>query len=242
MIHYHGGPITPQTCAIRAWSGRHAFISWANPEQIEVAAGVCQSFALDNGAFSLWGKSVDVDWLEYYRWAEEWLSHPACDWAIIPDVIGGTEDQNDALIDEWPHGNRGVPVWHTDESPERLVELASRWPRVALGSAAQYDVSRVARCLDRLAEVLPLISKDGRPVCKLHGLRMLRHEITNAVPLSSADSTNIARNIGMDGRWTGAYQPTTKEGRVDVLVQRIESVHTPGHLVSRDIQQEALFA
>ncbi|ECJ6460203.1 hypothetical protein AIG23_21385 [Salmonella enterica subsp. enterica serovar Newport] len=25
MIHYHGGPITPDTCAMKAWKGRHAF-------------------------------------------------------------------------------------------------------------------------------------------------------------------------------------------------------------------------
>ncbi len=24
MIHYHGGPITPDTCAIRAWKGAYA--------------------------------------------------------------------------------------------------------------------------------------------------------------------------------------------------------------------------
>ena len=27
MIHFHGGPITPDTCALKAWKGRHAFIS-----------------------------------------------------------------------------------------------------------------------------------------------------------------------------------------------------------------------
>ena len=37
MIHYHGGPITPETCAIRAWSGRHAFVSFAAPAQVKLA-------------------------------------------------------------------------------------------------------------------------------------------------------------------------------------------------------------
>lgn len=47
MIHYHGGPITPDTCALKAWKGRHAFISFANPGQIALASEVTQSFALD---------------------------------------------------------------------------------------------------------------------------------------------------------------------------------------------------
>lgn len=48
MIHFHGGPITPDTCALKAWKGRHAFISFANPGQLALASEVTQSFALDN--------------------------------------------------------------------------------------------------------------------------------------------------------------------------------------------------
>lgn len=225
MIHYHGGPITPETCALRAWSGRHAFVSFAHPGQIELSASVCQSFALDNGAFSLWKADKPTDWPAYYDWCERWLAHPACDWAVIPDVIGGTEAENDALIDEWPlEPTLGVPVWHLNESLDRFKALCYSWPRVALGSAAEYDVSRPSRCLARLAEALPRVR--GTMV-KLHGLRMLRPEIITRVPLSSADSTNVARNIGMDGAWRGSYAPATKEARVDVLVGRIESHQTP---------------
>lgn len=228
MIHYHGGPITPETCAIRAWSGRHAFVSFAEPRQVELAASVCQSFALDNGAFSIWKRGASIDWTGYYEWARLWLGHPACDFAIIPDVIGGSEEANDALLEEWPLGHRGVPVWHLNSSPERLARLAAKWPRVALGSAGDYDVSTPERCLARLAETLPRICDDlRRPLPKLHGLRMLRPEIVTRVPLASADSTNVARNVGIDAKWTGSYQPATKEGRVAVLLDRIESHQAP---------------
>lgn len=229
MIHYHGGPITPESCAMRAWRGRHAFISWAHPGQIELAAAVCQSFALDNGAFSAWKVGRAIDWDDYYRWSELWLRHPACDWAVIPDVIGGTEAENDALVRDWPLGFAGVPVWHLNESIGRLVRLAEDWPRIALGSAAEYDVARPGACLARLREaLLPISDEDGRPLVKLHGLRMLREEIITKVPLSSGDSTNAARNLGIDDAWRGTYAPATKETRVDVLVERIESHLTPG--------------
>ncbi len=72
MIHFHGGPITPDTCALKAWKGRHAFISFANPGQINLASEVTQSFALDNGAFSFWTKKSIVNWSEYYEFVARW--------------------------------------------------------------------------------------------------------------------------------------------------------------------------
>lgn len=228
MIHYHGGPITPETCARRVWTGRHGFVSYAHPVQVELAASVCQSFSLDNGAFSLWKAGKAVNWVGYYAWADQWLRHPACDWAIIPDVIGGSEQENDDLLDQWPHGTLGVPVWHMNESINRLVRLVTTWPRVALGSSAEWDVRKPKRCLQRLAQVFPHITdRNGAPLAKLHGLRMLNPAITQYVPLASADSTNVARNIGIDSAWTGSYAPATKETRADVLVERIERTPTP---------------
>lgn len=88
MIHYHGGPITPDTCAMKAWKGRHAFISFAHSGQINLAAEYCQSFALDNGAFTAWkatGKNK-IDWSDYYEFVARWKNHPGFDFAIIPDV------------------------------------------------------------------------------------------------------------------------------------------------------------
>lgn len=231
MIHYHGGPITPETCALRSWTGRHAFVSFAEPRQIELAASVCQSFALDNGAFSLWKAQKPTDWPAYYAWSAKWLAHPACDFAVIPDVIDGSEAENDALIAQWPHGTRGVPVWHLNESAARLVRLAQDWSRVALGSADEFDVSTPSAALGRLADVLPFIADAaGQVLTKLHGLRMLRPEAVTRVPLASADSTNVARNIGIDSAWCGNYAPATKEGRAQVLIERIESHQSPRDL------------
>lgn len=63
MIHFHGLPITPDTAAVSALSGGHAFVSFANPRQLGIAAEVCQSFALDNGAFPAWKSGNPIaDW------------------------------------------------------------------------------------------------------------------------------------------------------------------------------------
>lgn len=67
---------------------------------------------------------------------------------------------------------------------------------------------------------------EGLPVCKLHGLRMLSPAIFTRLPLASADSTNIARNIGIDRRWNGPYPPAGKAARVKIMRGRIEAFNT----------------
>lgn len=232
MIHYHGSPITPEKVAIAVLPGRHACVSFCDTRDLDLIARVCQSFIIDNGAFSMWRANKPVtDWRPFYEWVRHWLNHPACDWAVIPDVIGGTESENDALLNEWPFGQRGVPVWHLNESIDRLVRLAGAWPRIALGSAKEYDVRSPRHCLTRLGEALPAIcDEDGTPVTKLHGLRMLRSEIVTRVPLSSADSTNIARNVGYDKAWVGRYKPVSLSTRALVLAERIEQHQSPADI------------
>lgn len=36
MIHYHGTPITPETAAAVILAGRHAMVSYANPQMLEL--------------------------------------------------------------------------------------------------------------------------------------------------------------------------------------------------------------
>lgn len=232
MIHYHGGPITPDTCAIRAWRGRHAFVSFAATQQMNLAAEYCQSFAFDNGAFSFWKAGRAVDWLGFYVWVDTWRNHPGFDFAVIPDVIDGSEDENDRLLKDWPFPLwQSAAVWHVNESIERLVRLASSYPRVCIGSSGEYDVTKPTAFLAQMAEVLPAICDTaGRPICKLHGLRMLNPAIFSKLPLASADSTNVARNIGIDKAWRGTYQPASKETRAQILVERIEQFNSASTL------------
>lgn len=134
----------------------------------------------------------------YASWVREWHRHPAFDFAIIPDVIDGTEKDNDRLLWDWvgPFGMRPwlVPVWHLHESLGRLRNLAGAWPRVALGSSGEWSTPGSDSWWCRMGEAMDAICIDGRPACKLHGLRMLSTEIFTKLPLASADSTNASRN------------------------------------------------
>jgi len=235
VIHFHGGPITPDTAALRAWKGRHAFISVANAEQLPLASEVTQSFALDNGAWSLREKDGHShrDWSFFYDFVGRWKNHPRFSFAVIPDVIGGSSEENDALIAEWPYGKFiGAPVWHMNEPDERFFQLCREWPRVCIGTMGEYDAKRPRLCRARLRDLISnVVDANGYPIAKLHGLRMLNKDIFLHIPLSSADSTNVARNIGINKLWDkSAYAPASKETRAFVLAERIESYNSSSSL------------
>lgn len=230
MIHYHGLPITPDTAAAVAVRAGHAFVSYAHPRQMGLAVAACQSFAVDNGAFSAWRSGRPVtDWTGYYDFAAAAKRQPACDFAVIPDVIDGGEADNDALVEQWPLPRWfGAPVWHLHESLERLGRLADGWPRVCLGSSGEFAQIGTAQWWRRMNAAMRVVCDDaGQPRCRLHGLRMLDPDVFSKFPFASADSVNIGRNIGIDSAWVGPYAPPTKESRTQLMRSRVESVNAP---------------
>jgi hypothetical protein len=231
MIHYHGTPVGGTRADAAAFlMGRHALVSFARPDDMAVVADVCQSFCLDNGAYTTWKKGQPLAFMEYVKWVREWHMHPAFDWCLIPDVIDGDEQANDELLDQWTNECSdivGVPVWHLHESIDRLAALACRWPRVALGSSGGWSSPGSASWWVRIADAMTAVCDEhGRPLTKLHGLRMLDPEVFTRLPLASADSTNAAVNSGSIGRF-GSYPAPTRAQRAAVIASRIEAHNSP---------------
>lgn len=231
MIHYHGMPLSGPTTGMAPFlSGRHAFVSHAHPRSAEIAFASARSVALDNGAFSAWKRGKAPDWPAYYDWVERWRPHPGFDWAVIPDVIDGTAADNDRLLERWPHrAHEGVPVWHLHEDIRRLVYLAAAWPRVAFGSSGEYAKIGTPQWKERMADAMDAVCgilADGKPICKLHGLRMLDRRLVAQYPFASADSTNAARNCAIDKRWK-VYAPKKRWQRATVIAQMVEEQMSP---------------
>ena len=95
----------------------------------------------------------------------------------------------------------------------------------------------------RMGEAMRIVcDNQGRPCCKLHGLRMLDPAIFGKLPFSSADSTAIGRNVGIDKHWrNGNYLPPTKEARAQIMRARIESNNSPAIWNFMQIEQTELF-
>lgn len=213
-LHYHGTPITPIN-ALYELAGRCFCVSFAAPQDVRRCHEIGQSVMLDNGAYNAWTKGTATNWPAYYAWADEWLDYPET-WAVIPDVIDGTEEQQDELIREWPYGDKGAPVWHMNENIDRLIRLVESWPLVCMGSTKQYAIVLSEPWERRMDEAWNAIAKRHHRTPKIHMLRGLA-ACGKRWPFARADSTDIGRNHNrpqntprkMADRWDAVQCPPT---------------------------------
>lgn len=218
MIHYHGTPITP-VAVLYECAGRHLCVSYERPDDIQRAAQISQSLMLDNGAFSAWTRGAKTDWNGYYAFCDKWLS--ATCWAVIPDVIDAGTQEQDALLREWPHGKTyGAPVWHMDEPIDRMLRLCDEWPRVCIGSTAEYATVLSESWCKRMDETWDAIAARHNRLPNIHMLRGMQLS-GRQWPFGSVDSTDVARNhkrpqndpVEMINRWDQMQCPTSWEIR-----------------------------
>lgn len=225
MMHYHGTPITPRA-QLERMAGRLFCVSYAAPGDLKTCLRIGQSVMLDNGAFSVKTRGLEFDEAGFIRWVEPVLAHPH--WAVVPDVIDGSLEQQREMAKRWPlPRDMSAPVWHLGLPIDYLLELTDHWPKVCLGSSGAYwDVGGASWC-GRMDEVFNELCKRRSHMPWLHGLRMLG-QAAGPWPLASADSTNVGRNF--------------KDGIVcaECMAQRIDSVNPPTLWVERPLQQELL--
>jgi hypothetical protein len=190
-IHYHGTPITPAATLLKL-RGRHFCVSYMRPDNIEWCDANAQTLMLDNGAFSKWKSGKETDWPGYYVWCDRWLDRPTT-WAIIPDEIVEGSQAQDALIAEWPFGQRGVPVFHIDEPTERALRLLDEWPVVAFGATGEYAAIPAEAFVARMDELWREIGKRHPRTPNVHMLRGMQLSGWHW-PFASVDSTDLGQN------------------------------------------------
>lgn len=240
MIHYHGTPCGATREDVAKFAkGRHMLIPFLRSEDIGTVAEVSQSFIIDSSAYTAWKQNVDIDFNEYHSFVRDWHMHPAFDFAIVDDLIDGTEADNDALIEAWPNDLDfvGAPVWHMHESLKRLRMLCQSFRRVCLGSSGDFATVGTDKWWRRMSEAMPYAcDSTGRPVSRLHGLRMLDPEVFTKLPLASADSTNAVRNSSSYKRF-GMYVPPNASTRMAIIAERIEAHQSAALWIPRNETQ-----
>jgi hypothetical protein len=221
-LHYHGTPITPGS-VLETLAGRCFCVSYAAPNQVEKCHQIGQSVMLDNGAFTFWRNGVSTTrewWANYARWAEPWLDFPTT-WAVVPDVIDGTEEDNDLLIASYPRElfKQSAPVWHMHESLDRLMYLTLAWDRVCIGSSGQYAEVGSPNWHRRMEAAFNRVAPNGKPPY-LHMLRGMALS-DGPYPFASVDSSDVAQNHHrpqnvaerMVARWDAKQTPARWEVR-----------------------------
>lgn len=158
------------------------------------------------------------NWSDYYDWLEPRLFRPGR-WAVIPDMPGAPSQLNDALIPEWPFGQKGAPLWHMDGPLDRLLKLCDKFDRVCLGwTGAGKHLDR-PEYHERMEEVARALGNRW-PV--LHMMRGLR--VAWDYPFASADGTTLAQNgwkydteLDFGEKWRGraAYADKIERPRPD---------------------------
>lgn len=137
-----------------------------------------------------WADAPDLWWPKYYRWLEPILFHPGR-WAIIPDSPGAPSQLNDGLLNDWPFGDRGAPVWHMDGPIERLARLCEKYPRVCIGWIGDPKKEPVGceAYFRKMEEVARLMGNRWHPLHMLRGVL-----VAHLFPFVSADSSSLAQN------------------------------------------------
>ena len=214
MIHYHGTPLTPRSEMLKM-AGKNFCVSYAAPGDAEWCLANGQSVMWDNGAFSAYTKGTKFDPASFAEWVEPKLGHPH--WAVIPDVIGGSPDEQKAMIAQWPHPRElSAPVWHLGLPIDWLLELSDQYQRICFGSSGAYwqvgSVTWERRC-DEAFNALE--RRRLRPwVHMLRGLSLCG----DRWPFASADSVNVALNFkGSKSRRIDAVCPERMARRIDAV-------------------------
>lgn len=230
MLHYHGTPLTPRS-ELEKLAGKHFCVSFAAPQDADWCLRHGQSVMWDSGAFSAFTRGHEVRWTEYYHWLEARLGGE--NWAVIPDVIDGTMEDQRALVGEWPFPKvAGAPVWHMALPTDYLLEIADAWPRICFGSSGRYWQVGSDSWRRRADEAFNALSRYGHlPWLKVHMLRGLRLS-GDRWPFASADSANVARNFKNIG------SPICPEQ----MARRIDAIQCPLTWTERTIQGDLFHA
>jgi hypothetical protein len=170
--------------------------------------GEDQILLVDNGAFSAHKSGVDTMNDESYLqgfadWANDILDRCPQAVVIVPDVIGGTEEQNSQLVCETMtmlDPERSMPVWHMHESISYLLYLCESFGYVGIGSSGDFWQLGTPKWHARIAEALAAIDQwehDGEGAYIRPRLHMLRAQsLAHLYAFDSSDSVNVAMNHG----------------------------------------------
>lgn len=217
-----GTPVTPKRL-LPHLEGFSFCVSFARPDQIEecieLVRGTNEILILDNGAFSIWKAGVEgrelpkrlqfADQAEYrkafWHWANEIQRRCPEAVAVIPDVIGGSEEDNLIEISyALRYGRSAFPercmsIWHTNESDEFLITQCRLLNFVGVGSCMEHDIQGKdtrPKYFERIREASKMIDM----VEELHNRRPWIHlmrglgQFHKLARFDSADSTNAAVN------------------------------------------------
>ncbi len=182
-------------------------------DQVIRLVGEDEILLVDNGAFSAWRANESMSaayWDDFAVWASDILQRCPQAVVVIPDVIDGTETENDDLINDFLGCELELPdvdlpmsrcmaVWHMHENIDRLYGLIEGgFHYIAIGSSGEYAQIGTSLWHARIAEAIKCMNAfcaDSNGAYVLPWLHMMRAQsMAHLYPFDSSDSTNVAVN------------------------------------------------
>jgi hypothetical protein len=142
-----------------------------------------RDYALDSGAFTVKNSGGTVDLGAYLAFCQERLAtDPQCAEVFALDVIGdwqATERNTEAM---WRAGVPAIPVFHYGEPEALLTQMASAYPKLALGGLVGLrKAAKIAYVEQAFARVYPK---------RIHGFGLTGEDLLMRVPFDSVDASN----------------------------------------------------
>lgn len=233
-ITVYGLPLNPMP-ALEQLKGASFCVSYGTRQKlaaqldqaITLVGNVASSILMvDNGAYTNWktGGKMDDDYVEgFAEWANDILDRCPQAIAVLPDVIGGTEEENRQLVVEtqgmFPD-DRAMPVWHMHESFEYLLWLCESFGYIAFGSTVDAPGSDAwhARIKGAFKAIDNWVA-EGEGAYVRPRIHMMRAQaFAHLYPFDSSDSTNVAMNHKRAARNGSTIAQTAK--RIDAKIQK----------------------
>jgi predicted kinase len=198
---------------------------------------------VDNGAYSLHNQgktTLEPGYVEdFEKWAQGILDRSPQAVAVIPDVIGGTEEQNQQMVIESQlPTDRAMPIWHMHESLDYLKWLVEGWGfnHLGIGSSGDYGQPGTPQWHARINEALDTIKQmeDEGTIIRPRIHMMRAQAQAHLYPFDSSDSTNVAINHNAWRRRNPGPMPLARmAGRIDDRIQASATGTEAEHQVLR---------
>jgi hypothetical protein len=166
---------------------RHKFLEHREKYHID-------GWVLDSGAFSAHQLKVEVDLLEYTELAQHLLTvDERLEEVFALDVIGDCRASQTNTEKMWEAGVPAIPCYHMGEPESVLLDMAKRYPKIALGGVALLKGGRKMKWASQcFARVWPK---------KIHGFGFGSRNQIMGLPWHSTDATNWECEPTRFGTW-----------------------------------------
>lgn len=153
-----------------------------------------RDWALDSGAYSAYNSGVSINLEEYIEACLRLMETDSMLTEVFAlDVIGDWRASAANTEKMWAAGVPAIPTYHLGEPEAHLLDMAERYPKIALGGAvgvaAPTKIRWASQCFGRLWPK------------RIHGLGFGSEKAIMALPFHSVDASNWQIGPAGYGQW-----------------------------------------